>query len=96
MKTNEKIDDIFIKNLPTIDLHGDDREIARVKTNDFVDEAFFMGWSQIVIIHGIGSGIVKRTVHDTLERNNKVIRYHVYGTNIGCTIVYINNRKVSC
>lgn len=91
MKAKEKIDDIFIKNLPTVDLHGDDRDSARVKTNDFIEEAFIMGCSKIVIIHGIGSGIVKQAVHDTLRNNKKVLSYHVYGANIGCTIVNINN-----
>lgn len=92
MRTINKIDDIFIKNLPTIDLHGEDRDSARVKTKDFVDEAYLMGWDKVVIIHGIGSGVVKNSVHASLEKNNKVLRYHVYGTNIGCTIVYINDK----
>ena len=33
-------DIIFINKLPTIDLHGYDRESARVATNDFVRENF--------------------------------------------------------
>ena len=92
MRTNEFIDDIFIKNLPTIDLHGYDRDSARVKTNDFIYEAYLMRWEKVVIIHGIGSGAVKQSVHETLSKNRNVLKYHVYGTNIGCTIVYINNK----
>ena len=84
-----ELNDIFLDRLPKIDLHGFDRESARVAVNDFVDEAFVMGNLEIVIIHGIGSGIVKDAVHDTLFRNKKVLRYHVSGSNVGCTVVYL-------
>lgn len=89
MKTRKKFEDIFIKNLPTIDLHGYDRDSARVATNDFVDEAYLMGWDKIIIVHGIGSGMVKMEVHDTLAKNKKVLNYYVYGSNVGCTVVEI-------
>ena len=92
MKKMSEIDDIFIKNLPTIDLHGFDRDGARVATNDFVDEAVLMGWGEVVIVHGIGSGIVKMAVQEALFRNKKVVNYHVYGGNVGCTIVQIRKR----
>lgn len=85
----KNFEDIFIKNIPTIDLHGYDRESARVATNDFVAEAVGMGYSKIMIIHGLGSGIVKGTVHETLERNKNVLNYYVYGMNVGCTIIQI-------
>ena len=58
--------DIFLDKLPNIDLHGYDIESARVKTNDFVEEAMALKYQQIVIIHGIGTGAVKKSVHDTL------------------------------
>lgn len=90
MKTMGKIDDIFIKNLPTIDLHGYDRDSARVATVDFVDEACLMGWREIVIIHGIGSGIVKQSVQEALAHNHKVVNYYIYGSNIGCTVVHVD------
>ena len=86
---NVDFEDIFIKNLPTIDLHGYDRDSARVATNDFVREATLMKWEEIIIIHGIGNGIVKESVHDTLRRNRMVLDYHVYGMNVGCTIIRI-------
>lgn len=84
-------EDIFIKNLPTIDLHGYDRDSARVATDDFVIEANSMGYREIVIIHGIGNGIVKQAVHDALAKNKMVLNYHVYGMNVGCTIVQLKD-----
>ena len=84
------IDDIFIDRLPKIDLHGYDRDSARVMVNDFIDEAIMMKYSDVVIIHGIGSGIVKKAVHRTLFLRSDIISYHVVPNNIGCTVVKIN------
>lgn len=83
----KKIEDIFIKNLPTIDLHGFDRESARVATDDFIKEAFLMEYGRVIIIHGIGTGVVKKSVYETLSKNKLVTNYHVYEMNVGCTIV---------
>lgn len=86
------INDIFLERLPKIDLHGYDRDGARVAVNDFVDEAVMMGYSEVVIIHGIGSGIVKTAVQEALAKNKKVVSYYIDGMNNGCTVVKI--RKV--
>ena len=84
-----KVYDIFLDILPKIDLHGYDMESARVATNDFIEEAIKMRYSKVVIIHGIGEGKVKKSVHDTLSKNKNVITYKIDNTNIGCTIVEI-------
>lgn len=84
-----ELNDIFLDRLPKIDLHGFDRESARVRVNDFVSEAYLMGYDEILFVHGIGSGIVKETVLDTLRKNNKVLSYHIVGSNVGCTIAKI-------
>lgn len=78
--------DIFLDRLPKIDLHGFDRESARVAVNDFVEEAVVMGYREIVIVHGIGTGILKEVVHETLARNKMVISYKLDGRNVGCTV----------
>ena len=84
-----KLNDIFLDCLPKIDLHGYDRESARVRINDFIDEAYFMKYEKVVIIHGIGSGILRDCVKDVLRKNKKVSSYNVVGSNIGCTLVQI-------
>ena len=43
--------DIFLDNLPKIDLHGYDRESARVMVNDFVDEVVQLGKDKGLEIH---------------------------------------------
>ena len=83
------VEDIFLKKLPTTDLHGYDRESARVATEDFVNENIFLKNEKIVIIHGKGEGIVKKSVHDTLKKHKGVSKYYTYYQNDGCTIVHL-------
>lgn len=82
-------EDIFIKNYPTIDLHGYDRETAKVVVNDFVYENSKLKNYNVVIIHGIGTGIIKQAVHDTLKNNKLVVEYKLHNYNIGMTVVKI-------
>ena len=84
------MDDIFLKNLPTIDLHGYDSESARVATVDFINENMILKNKKILIIHGKGKGIVRKSVHDTLKGHKRVIKYHTDNFNDGCTVVYLN------
>ncbi len=78
---------IYIDNLPTIDLHGFDRDYARVKTLEFINDNIKMKNEIICIIHGRGTGIVKEEVHDTLKKNKNVLDYKLFYNNIGCTLV---------
>lgn len=84
------MEDIFLKNLPRLDLHGFDSETARVATNDFVNDNLILKNSKIIIIHGKGTGIVKKMVHETLSQRREVKKYHTDVLNDGCTIVYLN------
>ena len=45
-----QVHDIFLDNLPKVDLHGFDKESARVITNDFINEAIYLGYKEIIII----------------------------------------------
>ena len=72
---------------PTIDLHGFDRDSARMTVNDFVMENVILKNEYIVIIHGIGTGIVKREVHEALRLNKNVLEYKTDNFNSGCTVV---------
>ena len=79
--------DIFLNRYPSIDLHGYDRNSARMMVNDFIAENIFLKQEMVVIIHGIGTGIVKKEVHETLRINKNVIEYKTDNFNSGCTVV---------
>ena len=83
---------IFIDSLPSLDLHGIDRDYAIIKVNDFVKDNYVMGNKNIVIVHGIGSGIIKRSVLVKLHKNNFVLDYEIFAGNVGCTIVELKSK----
>lgn len=81
---------IFIDNLPTIDLHGLDSATAKVFINDFINDNYKIKNKFIVIIHGIGTGVLKKTTFETLSKHKKILEYKTYYYNNGCTIAEIN------
>lgn len=78
---------IFIDNLPTIDLHGFDRDYARIKVLEFINDNIYMKNDIIVIVHGCGNGILKAEVHKILSKNKRVLDYKLFYNNTGSTIV---------
>lgn len=80
---------IFTNDLPSIDLHGLDRDTARVKVLEFIKDNKVLKNEIICIVHGVGSGIVKNEVHTTLRKCKDVIDFKLFYNNVGCTIVKI-------
>ena len=84
---------LFIDNLPALDLHGYDRNSAKVAINDFINDNFKLKKNFVVIIHGIGSGILKNITQITLKQNKLVTEYKIYPFNGGCTVAHIDLTK---
>ncbi|MCI8445273.1 MAG: Smr/MutS family protein [Bacilli bacterium] len=82
-------DVIFIDRFPKLDLHGYDRETARVAIQDFIRDQRTLKQPIIVIIHGIGYGILRSTTNEVLRSHKMVIDYKSFYYNHGCTIVQI-------
>ena len=80
---------IFADSLPSIDLHGLDRDTARVKVLEFIRDNKIMKNEVICIVHGVGSGIIKNEIHKILKRCKDIIEYKLFYNNTGCTIVKI-------
>ena len=80
---------IYIDNLPSIDLHGLDRDYARIKVLEFIKDNKAMKNDIFCIVHGIGSGVIKNEVHNTLKKTSDVIDFKLFYNNSGCTIVKI-------
>lgn len=79
-------------NLPTLDLHGFDRDYARILINDFIKDHYNIRSRQVVIIHGNGTGVIKKTTQETLKVNRFVEEYHIDNFNDGMTIVSIRKK----
>ena len=84
------LSNVFINNLPSLDLHGYDREIARLAINDFIKEQKKLQNKTVLIIHGRGTGIIKKVTHETLRKNKDVLEYQTDFFNDGVTIVRIS------
>lgn len=78
---------------PSIDLHGADRDYAKILVNEFIQDNYKMGVTKVTIIHGKGAGILRKTVHETLKKNPNVEKFYLDFFNDGSTIVTI---KKSC
>ena len=58
--------------------------------NDFVNDNFKLKQELFVVIHGIGSGILKDTTIKTLKTNKLVKEFQIDFYNVGSTIVRLN------
>ena len=57
---------------------------------DFIKENRKLRQPIFVIVHGIGSGVLKDTTKEILLHNKNVLEYKTYYYNNGCTIVRIS------
>jgi len=78
--------------LPSIDLHGYDRDYARILINEFIEDQYKLKQKNIIIVHGNGSGILKKMTQDVLKRNKYVKEYKIDNFNSGMTIVTLKRR----
>ena len=86
-------DTLFINNLPSIDLHGYDRDSARIMIEDSIRINRKLKIEKFVIIHGVGEGILKKVTQEILNKNKYVIEYAICYNNPGSTVVRLNIDK---
>ena len=84
---------MFITSLPSIDLHGYDRDSARVIIEDNIRINIKLKNEKFVIIHGVGEGILKKITHETLKRNKNVLEFAIAYNNPGSTVVRLKFDK---
>ena len=75
------------KNLPTLDLHGETRDIAKVLINEFIEDNYKMKNTKVIIIHGVGTKTLLKETQNTLKNNKYVLEYKIDNFNTGQTIV---------
>lgn len=84
---------ILYNSLPQLDLHGYDRDYARIEINDFIQDNYIQKKEKVLIIHGVGTGVLRKITHETLKKNKLVTAYKLDNFNIGTTIVEIRKRN---
>ena len=73
-----------------IDLRGLDAEEACYRTDKYLDEAYMSNLGEVTIVHGKGTGILRKAINDMLKRHPHVKSYRLgaYGEGgDGVTIV---------
>lgn len=83
----KRTNDPFLINLPTIDLHGEDKISAIIKTKELITDSLKLKEYKIVVIHGIGNGILKNAIHDYLKNDRRVETFKTDNFNNGMTII---------
>ena len=79
--------DPFLYNLEHLDLHGYDRTGAVAMIKMFIDENVKLDNKRVVIVHGKGSGILRKTTLDYLKSDKRVLDFKTNNYNDGETIV---------
>ena len=73
-----------------IDLRGMDSEEACYRTDKYLDEAYMCNLGEVTVVHGKGTGVLRKAINDMLKRHPHVKSYRlgVYGEGgDGVTIV---------
>lgn len=74
-----------------INIIGKRYEEAMALTDKFLDDALGLGYPHVRIVHGMGTGVLRKGVRKMLEKNKHVVSYRDGGPNeggLGATLVY--------
>ncbi len=83
---------MFLSTTPTLDLHGYDRESARIAIKDFITDMCTLKEKECIIIHGIGKGILKEEVQKYLRKDTRVASFELSFMNPGCTMIKLKEK----
>jgi DNA mismatch repair protein MutS2 len=81
------IRDPFTFSFPQLDIHGETSSTCIAVINSFIKDNIKLKKKNIIIIHGKGSGALKKATHEHLKRHKNVNKYYIDGLNDGQTIV---------
>lgn len=62
----------------SIDLRGMDAEEAIYSTDKYLDEAYIAGYNEVTLIHGKGTGVLRKAIQDMLK-NHPHVKSHRLG-----------------
>jgi DNA mismatch repair protein MutS2 len=87
-KRQNKIQDNFVKLSVAnpsyrLDIRGEKPEEAEFEVIKFVDEAYVAGLSQVEILHGKGTGVLKNLVKEILKSHDKVKEFRFAPIDLG-------------
>ena len=84
---------MVLNKYPKIDVHGETTETVVFVVQDFIKDNYKMKNKYIVVIHGKGSGALKRKVHEILKQDKLVANFELYAMNIGQTLIELKKNN---
>lgn len=82
-----------IRATTRLDLHGYTKEEAQMLLEDFLNQAIMARFSEVLVVHGLGNGILKRMVENFLDSCDYIRGYIQAPPNmggLGAKIVYLS------
>jgi len=84
---------MVLNKYPKIDVHGETTETVVFVVHDFIKDNYKMKNKYIVVIHGKGSGALKRKVHEILNQDKLVANFELDVMNIGQTLIELKKNN---
>jgi DNA mismatch repair protein MutS2 len=66
-----------------LDIRGEKPEVAEFQIIKFLDEAYQSSLNRVEILHGKGTGVLKKTVWDILKQHDKIKDYYFAAIEFG-------------
>jgi len=82
--------DPFTIRFPRIDIHGETSLTCIAVIASFIKDNVKLKEKNVIIIHGKGTGTLRKATHEYLKKNKYVVKYYIDGMNDGQTIVELN------
>ncbi len=87
---NRIINDPFTARFPRLDIHGETRATCIAVIESFIKDNLKLKEKNIVIIHGKGTGALRKATHEYLKNRKKINKYYINGLNDGETIIELD------
>lgn len=84
---NRIINNPFTAKYPRIDIHGETTATCIAVIESFIMDNIHLKYENIIIIHGKGTGALKKATHDYLKKHKEVRNFYIDPFNEGETIV---------
>ena len=87
---SKTINDPFTAKFPRYDLHGETTLTCNAVIESFIKDNLKLKEKNIILIHGKGTGALRKATHNYLKNHKKVLNYYINGLNDGETIIELD------
>ena len=84
------INDPFTAKFPRLDIHGETAATCIAVIESFIKDNLKLKEKNIIIIHGKGTGTLRKATHQYLKNHKKILKYYINGLNDGETIIELD------